>query len=84
MSGPTGRGCWPTAGGFKLLTLLVLAFFVGGVSGAFGFKHAGYLSTVPLALILTGLAVVPMLDDLGAVLRRLRKRGPHTNTNPEP
>lgn len=59
----------------KLLSLLLLAFFAGGVSGALGFKHAGYLSTVPLALILTGLALVPMLDDVGAVLRRLRKRG---------
>jgi uncharacterized membrane protein YoaK (UPF0700 family) len=59
----------------KLLTLLLLAFFVGGISGALGFKHAGYLSTVPLALILSGLALVPLLDDVGVVLRRLRKRG---------
>ncbi len=59
----------------KLLTLLLLAFFLGGISGALGFKHSGYLSTVPLALILSGLALVPMLDDVGAVLRRLRKRG---------
>jgi uncharacterized membrane protein YoaK (UPF0700 family) len=59
----------------KLLSLLLLAFFVGGIVGALGFRHAGYLSTVPLALILTSLALVPMLDDLGAVLRRLRKRG---------
>jgi uncharacterized membrane protein YoaK (UPF0700 family) len=59
----------------KLLTLLLLAFFVGGIGGALGFKHAGYLSTVPLALILTGLALVPMLDDVGAALRRLKKRG---------
>lgn len=31
---------------------LVLAFFVGGVIGALGFKHVGYVSTVPLALLL--------------------------------
>lgn len=62
-------------GRLKLLTLLLLAFFVGGISGALGFRHAGYLSTVPLALILTCLALVPMLDDAGAVLRRRRKRG---------
>ena len=33
------------------------------------------IAAMPLALILSGLALVPMLDDVGAVLRRLRKRG---------
>lgn len=44
--------------------LLVGCFFVGGVSGAFGFKHFGFLSTVPLAAFLMILAVGPVLDDL--------------------
>jgi len=29
---------------------LVLSFFIGGVIGALGFKHVGYVSTVPLAI----------------------------------
>jgi uncharacterized membrane protein YoaK (UPF0700 family) len=46
------------------LTLLALSFFVGAVSGAIGFKHTGYLSTVPLAVVLIAVACVPALDDL--------------------
>ena len=55
----------------RLATLSVLAssFFVGGLVGAFGFKHAGYVSTVPLALVLVALARVPALDDLGRLTR---------------
>ena len=40
---------------------LVLAFFVGGVVGALGFKHAGYIATVPLALMLALLSSVQFL-----------------------
>jgi uncharacterized membrane protein YoaK (UPF0700 family) len=47
-----------------VLTLLALGFFLGAVAGALGFNHAGYLSTVPLALVLIALACVPALDDL--------------------
>jgi len=47
-----------------ILTLLAGAFFVGGVAGALGFKHVGYLATVPLALTLVYLALAPVLDDL--------------------
>ncbi len=48
----------------QLLCLLVLAFFVGGVAGALGFKQLGYVATVPLALLLVALASVPIVDDL--------------------
>jgi uncharacterized membrane protein YoaK (UPF0700 family) len=54
----------------KTLTLLALSFFVGGVIGALGFKHVGYLSTVPLAVLLIALAGVPAADDLLPRLRR--------------
>lgn len=48
--------------------LLVLAlFFLGGLVGAWAFKHLGFVSTVPLALALVGLAIVPVLDDLMAL-----------------
>ena len=53
-----------------LLSSLLLSFFLGAVLGALGFKHAGYLATVPLACLLCGLAIVPALDDL----RRLGPR----------
>jgi len=42
---------------------LVLAFFVGGLAGALGFKHAGYISTLPLAVLLLLLVLRPLLDD---------------------
>ena len=48
----------------QLLTSLVALFFVGGVIGALGFKHAGFFFTLPLALILLILAAVPVVDDL--------------------
>ena len=42
---------------------LVMSFFVGGVVGALGFKYLGYISTVPLALMLLLLVMRPALDD---------------------
>ena len=54
----------------RLLCLLLFAFFFGGVAGAFGFKALGYLSTVPLALVLVTLAIVPAIDDLLAMAWR--------------
>ncbi len=47
-----------------LLTSLVGLFFIGGVVGAVGFKHAGFIATLPLAAVLVLLAVVPVVDDL--------------------
>ena len=46
------------------LSAIVACFFAGGVVGAFGFKHFGFLSTVPLALVLIALAIVTAIDDL--------------------
>lgn len=42
---------------------LVLSFLVGGIGGALGFKHLGYVSTLPLALALLLLVLRPLLDD---------------------
>ena len=53
-----------------MLCTLLLCFFAGGAGGAYGFKTIGYLSTVPLALLLCLLAIVPALDDLGILPRR--------------
>lgn len=60
-------------GRLRLLTALVGLFFLGGVVGALGFKHVGYVSTLPLAALLVGLAMVPMVDDALPRLRRLRR-----------
>lgn len=54
----------------SLLTLLVLFFFAGGVAGAAGFRHLGYIATVPLAMFLLALAIVPVVDDMRALWRR--------------
>ena len=50
------------------LSALVGAFFLGGLIGALGFKHLGYAMTLPLALLLASLALVPAADDVRALL----------------
>ncbi len=53
-----------------LLVQLLMMFFMGGFLGALGFKHLGFASTLPLALILLSLAIVPIFDDVRAYWRR--------------
>ena len=48
----------------RLLSSLVVLFFVGGVTGAVGFKHVGFFFTIPLSVILVLLATMPVLDDV--------------------
>jgi len=47
-----------------LLASLLAAFVCGGLAGAIGFKHMGFVSTVPLATVLVALAAVPLVDDM--------------------
>ena len=47
-----------------MLASLAAFFFVGALAGALGFKHVGYIATVPLALALMALVIVPVADDL--------------------
>lgn len=49
-----------------LLGSLLLSFLVGGLTGAVGFRQLGFVSTVPLAIVLLTLAVVPIVDDMRA------------------
>jgi hypothetical protein len=42
---------------------LIACFFMGGLTGALGFKYLGYISTLPLALMLLLLVMRPALDD---------------------
>jgi len=53
----------------RLLTLLLGAFFTGGVLGAAGFQAIGYIATVPIALVLVALAAVPVFDDFRSLPR---------------
>lgn len=48
----------------RVLATLCAMFLLGGISGALGFKHVGYVATVPLAGLLVVLSIVPVLDDL--------------------
>lgn len=48
----------------RLQALLIACFFGGGLVGALGFKCLGYITTLPLALLLWTLALRPVLDDL--------------------
>lgn len=43
---------------------LVMLFFAGAVVGALGFKHIGFQTCIPLAVILMALSVMPLFDDL--------------------
>jgi uncharacterized membrane protein YoaK (UPF0700 family) len=47
----------------RLLTTLVMLFFSGGLVGALGFKHIGFIATAVLAATLMCLAIVPIVDD---------------------
>ncbi|WNC88832.1 YoaK family protein [Paraburkholderia sp. FT54] len=47
-----------------LLGSLLLSFIAGGLAGAIGFKYLGFVSSVPLAIVLLTLAVVPLVDDV--------------------
>lgn len=48
----------------KVLGGLLACFLLGGITGALGFKLAGYAFTIPMALLLAVMALVPALDDL--------------------
>jgi len=54
----------------RLQALLIACFFVGGLSGAWGFKAWGYITTLPLAVLLWTLAMRPVLDDIRHWLER--------------
>lgn len=54
----------------RLQALLIACFFVGGLSGAWGFKAWGYITTLPLAALLWTLAMRPVLDDIRHWLER--------------
>ena len=48
----------------KILSSLVSLFFIGGIVGALGFKFVGFAFSLPLALLLCVIGVLPAVDDL--------------------
>ena len=58
----------------RVLATLATSFFVGGVVGALGFKQLGYVATVPLAVLLIALALIPAVDDAMRSVRSRRDR----------
>ncbi|MET3138480.1 uncharacterized membrane protein YoaK (UPF0700 family) [Undibacterium sp. GrIS 1.2] len=43
----------------KIQSMLISAFFIGGLVGAAGFKYLGFISTLPLAIALVTLSLAP-------------------------
>lgn len=54
----------------RVLVAMVLSFFMGGLVGALGFKHLGYVATLPLAILLVALASIPVVDDLQGMVKQ--------------
>lgn len=57
-----------------ILAMLAGSFFIGGIVGALGFRYAGYVATVPLALALAVVSIVPAIDDVIVLARRRTTR----------
>ncbi|MEO8153305.1 MAG: YoaK family protein [Rhizobacter sp.] len=56
--------------------LLIGCFFVGGLLGALGFKWVGYITTLPLALLLLLLCLKPLWRDFNEHVARPRSAAP--------
>jgi len=56
-----------------LLSSLFGMFILGGLAGAMGFAHFGFVTTVPLAALLLLFSSVPLADDFAAGRRRARQ-----------
>ena len=65
------RANWRRIG---VLAALLSCFVAGGIVGAVGFQHIGYLVTLPLAALLCVLSIVPAADDLARSLSSTRGR----------
>jgi uncharacterized membrane protein YoaK (UPF0700 family) len=68
---PTGTPVTANRRRLRIHITLIGAFFVGSVIGALGFKHVGYVSTVPLALVL---ALLSSLQFIPAKVSQAAKR----------
>ena len=57
-----------------LLSLLLASFFAGGVTGAMGFSHLGFLFSLPFAGLLIIVAGPPLAEDAAFRLKGARER----------
>ncbi|MFN7152108.1 MAG: YoaK family protein [Acidovorax sp.] len=57
----------------RLFAGLLAMFLVGGIAGAAGFKHVGFVFVVPLALVLLALSLPPLWADRARLRHPLRK-----------
>ncbi|MGE0498420.1 MAG: YoaK family protein [Ramlibacter sp.] len=64
----------------RLYASLLAMFLAGGVLGAAGFNYLGFVSVVPLALVLLALSLPPLLRDL----RQFGHREPRAAAAPTP
>lgn len=74
---PAGQQVRANQRRLRLFASLLLAFMLGGVAGAFGFSHAGFVWVVPMAAILLALSLPPLAADLER-LRAPRRSPPPT------
>jgi uncharacterized membrane protein YoaK (UPF0700 family) len=71
----------------RLMAGLMLMFLAGGLVGAAGFKHVGFIFVVPLALVLLTLSLPPLWADrrrLALLLRSLRRASAASTHAPVP
>jgi uncharacterized membrane protein YoaK (UPF0700 family) len=61
-----GAGTLPPPVRSTMLLGLLIAFFGGGIGGAFGFQALGFAATLPLAAALLAASLAPLYDDLTA------------------
>ena len=73
---PRGQGAQVRANParLRLFATLLGLFTVGGVVGAAGFKHIGFIWVLPLATLLLSLSLPPLLGDLRRLGRLLEQR----------
>lgn len=55
---------------------LIAMFVLGGVAGAYGFKHVGFICVVPLAALLLALSIPPLLRELPKARRAAHGTAP--------
>ncbi|CAA7622045.1 Predicted membrane protein [Magnetospirillum sp. LM-5] len=65
----------------KVLGTLLMSFCGGGAVGALCFKYMGYSATIPLAVLLVFLAIVPLVDDARSRIRTVLR---HRHAGPPP
>lgn len=51
----------------RIHATLIASFVLGGIAGAFSFNYAGFISAVPLALALAGIALAPFFKRAPAI-----------------